>query len=178
MEEIYKGYKITIDQDEYADSPDIWENEDCFLVYDHRQFYVERKGFDPTEIFEQLGKRKTFEGYWIFPVFAYIHSGVSLSLGKNSYPFTCPWDTSFGGFALIKRQKGWSYKEDKAFAIAESLIEEWNQYLSGEVYYKKIEKLVDEEYKEIDSCYGYYDTPDNILNETKKEIDSYETCIH
>lgn len=148
------GFTGKIFQDEMAESPDIWGNEDTFIVYDHRQFTVKRKGFDPETIFEALqNKRKTFDGYWFFPVYAYIHSGVALSLGKNSYPFTCNWDTSFRGFALVKRQKGWTYTSNKAYKVAESLIEEWNQYLSGDVYGYQIEGP---DGNDLDSCWGFY----------------------
>ena len=38
----YKGHTIEIDYDETPYSPDEWGNEDMFIVYDHRQFYVKR----------------------------------------------------------------------------------------------------------------------------------------
>jgi hypothetical protein len=145
--------KIYYDQD--AESPDHWGNDDAFLVYDHRDFTVKRRGFDPSEIFETLNetKRKTFNGYWVFPVYAYIHSGVSLSLGRNSYPFNDRWDVSFKGFALVKRQKGWTYTEKKAYKVAETIVSEWNQYLSGDVYGFVIE---DHNGEHLDSCWGFY----------------------
>lgn len=40
----YKGFKIIIKPDDFInDSPNDWGNDDCFLVYDHRDFCVERK---------------------------------------------------------------------------------------------------------------------------------------
>lgn len=104
----YRGHKIEIYRDDNCDSPDRWGNDDVFLVYDHRQFYVERKGFDPAKIFETFQSKNIYNDYHIFAVFAYIHSGVALSLTRNSYPFNDRWDTSFKGFALVKKQKGWS----------------------------------------------------------------------
>lgn len=152
----HKGYKVSIVQDEDSESPDNWGNEDCFLVYDHRDFTVEVKGFDPEDIFNHFnesGHHKLFQGYFVFPVYAYIHSEVSLSLGRSSYPFTDPWDTSFKGFALVKRQKGWTYTREKAHKVAQSIVDEWNTYLSGEVCGYIIE---DSKGKEIESVWGFY----------------------
>jgi adenine specific DNA methylase Mod len=90
----YKGYRIKIRQDDSCESPNDWGNEDLFLVYDHRQFYVERKGFGLRSIYEFLhtDEKELWEGhkyhnYWIFPVDAYIHSGVHISLANTKdYP--------------------------------------------------------------------------------------------
>lgn len=143
--EEYKGRTIEIVYDEFAESPDYWGNEDYFIVYDHRDFTVERKGFDPETIFEHIAetKRMFYEGYWVFPLYAYIHSGVSLSLGQG----TDRWDTSYRGFVLVKRQKGWSYTRTRAEKIAQSIKDEWNEYLGGEVYGYDTGS---------DSCWGFY----------------------
>lgn len=167
----YKGFKIIIDNDsECSENPGDWGNEESFLVYDHRDFYVKREGFDPNDIFEtmQTGK-KLFEGYFYFPVYAYIHSGVSLSLGKMSYPFTDRWDVSFKGFALVKKQKG-SYTMEKAYKIAEGEIDMWNDYLSGNVWNFRTE---DKNEEMIDSCCGFYGDSEKsgLMDEAKSSID-------
>lgn len=165
--EIYKGIEIKIQYDEDYESPNDWGNDNVFLVYDHRQFNVRVNGFAPEYIVKAMqNKEKTFDGYYYFPVFAYIHSGISLSLCKNYYPFTCNFDTSFAGFALVKRGKG-MYTRDKAYKAAESLISTWNKYLSGEVFGYT---------SEYGSCWGYYGT-DSIpymIEEAKGEIDQAE----
>lgn len=43
--------------------PMIGVNEDLFLVYDHEQFYVERKGFEPRNIYEYLEIKKQIIKY-------------------------------------------------------------------------------------------------------------------
>lgn len=233
MIENYKGYKITIEQDENADNPDEWGNEDAFLVYSHRQFQVDRKGFEPREIFDYLNypkkplreeckeglgedyedrledwennKPTNYSDYHIFTVYAYIHSGISLSLSHNGDR----WDTSTTGFILVKRDAK-IIDEEQAEKIAQELIDTWNQYLSGNVYWFRIDKeikyfkvkeidldkldLINDkyaplsgieqfkgiseeivEYEDIDSCGGNYDSVDNILEDCKKQIDSYES---
>ena len=45
----YKNYSYLIEQDKFTENPDQW-SDDLFLVYDHRNFCIERDGFYPTEI--------------------------------------------------------------------------------------------------------------------------------
>ena len=108
--------------------------------------------------------KKLYDGFWFFPVYAYIHSGVALSLSRNGYPFTCGWNTSFKGFILVERVKGWSWKENQAYEIAESHIETWNIYLSGQIYGY---------YSEAGSCGGFYGDEGykEMMAEAKGEID-------
>lgn len=179
----YKGFKINVFMDENYDDQDL-KDDQAFIVYDHNQFYVRVKGFDPEEIFNYInekngskylplykhlnfinGKYET-NYYHVFPLYAYIHSGVALSLGNNSYPFTCPWDTSMSGFVLIKQVKGWTYRREKALKVAESVVENWNDGLSGNVWgytitYNPLEIINDEDNKpefdeEIESCWDFY----------------------
>lgn len=165
IEKTDKGYTARyLVQDNNSQSPDKNEDTEIFLVHYHRQFYIERKDVinenDLKSIFlnevdEDSRAKEIGNKYHILPVFAYIHSGLSLSLGNTNYPFTDEWDTSCCGAILVSKEE---WKElDKANAIAQSLIEEWNQYLSGDVY-----GIVKEEYdtnkKQInkDSCWGFY----------------------
>jgi len=166
----YKGFKINVFRDENCDSDQDWLNSDeAFIVYDHRQFDVRVKGFDPEEIYLHCREKKQwfYDDHYVFPLYAYIHSGVALSLSRSGYyPFTCPWDTSMSGFVLIKQVKGWTYRREKALKVAESLVENWNDALSGNVWgytitYNSVEVIDNEDYKEendeeIESCWGFY----------------------
>lgn len=158
LHKLINNQALEIVEDAYPRSPDEWGNEDIFLVYEHRQFTVEREGFKPEEIYNIAP-----EGYHVFVVYAYIHGGVSLSLGGGA----CSWDTSSTGYILVKKDEG--IKDEKA--SAQCLIEEWNQYLGGSVYgfklydlepYKKVyeNKAIDiesgEDMIEVDACWGYY----------------------
>ncbi|MCK9545001.1 MAG: hypothetical protein M0R03_23545 [Novosphingobium sp.] len=171
----YKGYKIKIRQDEFYESPNDWGDDEVFLVYDHRQFYVERTGFAPQSIYhylyakdiinsgndvdnsyqEELESYYEYENYFIFPVEAYIHSGVSLSLFTGTKQ--CRWDSSVSGYILVSRTTQiaaddyMSVPEDKAKEYAEGLIETWNTYLSGDVWGYIVEKA---------DCYFEISKPD------------------
>lgn len=202
MNEEYKGYKIKIVQDDHPESPDDWGREDCFLVYDHRQFTIKREGFAPEEIQDYLNDPKSdevwsFEDYYIFPVEAYIHSGVALTLGGNK---TCSFDSSVSGYILVNKS---DFSEDDVYGAAENLIVHWNQYLCGDVYGYIIEKKdiyytihksdldemintgtftskkylniadIEESWYEVESCYGFYGDSDGyILHEARSIVDN------
>jgi len=202
IEEIeYKNHRIRIAQDHDPLDP---EEGDCpvYLVHFHRQFgrcpdEVPFSGEDEAQWFlngpdkrradyeEELAEWKDDRKGWkVFPVSAYIHSGVSLSLGHGS-----GWDVSNCGAILIKDDGEWfdgNLTDERAEEIAEAHVKEWNQYLNGEVYGFMIdgplethqdlcEKCghVQREYEErevLDSCWGFYGL-DYCIEEAKGMVD-------
>jgi hypothetical protein len=86
--------------------------------------------------------------YHVFPLSAYIHSGVRLYLGTHK---VCQWDSCQVGLVFASKSE-WKTKV-KALKVVEGLIETWNDYLSGQVYGFIVENA---EGKHIDSCYGFY----------------------
>ena len=159
----YRGHEIEIWYSDFHESPDDWENTDIFLVFDHRDFCVERDGFDPQEIFEEAYSKgeRMFKGYWIFPVTAYIHSGVALYLTDQKVD---RWDSSFKGFVLVSHEEFGKPLESVAEKAAEGLIDTWNNYLRGEVYGWSTD---------WDSCGGYYgdESIPDMIEEAKGSID-------
>ena len=118
------------------------------------------------------------ERYVVFPLFAYIHSGVTLSLGE----FSCRWDSGqigwlvvdLGPAALFLEEAAHKDKEsiltwieecgekrEKARQRAKATVEMWNQYLSGDVWGYVVYKIemcsLEHKHRNIvDSCWGYY----------------------
>ena len=89
--------------------------------------------------------------YWFFPVYGYVHSGVSLSLK----PVSCRWDSGVAGYIAVKRpSRGGEWRARKAFlAYAEAYIETFNAWLAGACYgFEVIETGSDEV---VDSCWGF-----------------------
>ena len=178
----HAGFRVSIYQDEHEEGPGQWGNgkaEGIFLRAYHRQFHVDgvergitsRRGraMSQDEAIEFFNAHKNARGPWrVYPLYAYIHSGVCLSLGSDPSGGFDPggWDTSHLGFIAV-RKRDFPGKE-RARKAAESLVETWNQYLSGDVYGYVVEARVpdadgdegDATYEEVDSCWGCYGIED------------------
>jgi len=151
---------LEIHQDNFPDSPNDWGLSDIFLVYNHRDFFVKRLDFDPENIFDYLNNPYPciFDNFFFIPVYAYIHSGVSLSLSRGHDR----WDTSMAGYAVISKDIRKDMTEQDAIDYASNLLEEWNNYLDGNVYYFKLlkaeecDKCHHVHLEEVDRCGGFY----------------------
>ena len=168
-------YSYSIERDEYPTSPDEFNDYDsCFLVYDHRDFTVKVKGYEPLNIYEYIaeGNPPIYDGYFVFPVYAYIHSGVALSLGKNSYPFNDSFDTSMRGFALVKKDSEYTPTSEAAQKVAQALVTEWNDYLSGNVWVYQVARNGEI----VDSCAGFYgdEGKEDATNQAKEIIKHHQ----
>ena len=170
----YKGAKINIYQDNVVDGPDSWEDEGLFLVGFHRDFCVQRNGFDEdvcreliTGEIESEEAREIAKKYYYFGLEAYIHSGVVLAL---SYEGNFPdrrWDVSQLGLVFVSKKETKSRKRAKE--LAEGLIKDWNDYLSGNVYGYMIETSEGER----GGCWGFYGDweTSGLLEEARREAD-------
>jgi len=94
---------------------------------------------------------------WL-PVYAYIHSGVTI----NTTGFHCPWDSGQCGVIYIEVEdvlKEYSSKtltddlRKKVEGVLRAEVEEFDQYLRGEVYGFTV---LDEKEQHFDSCWGFY----------------------
>ncbi len=153
------GIEIEIEQDTDAQSPSENQDNGLFLVANHRQFFVQEPGEKSRQIdFDELLERfkKT---HWIFPLEAYIHSGVRLSFGSEGNFPDRRWDVSQLGFVFVSK-KEWRLSK-KAKAAAGALINEWNQYLEGDVWGYIVDRQGEHE-----SCWGFYGQ-DYCISEAK-----------
>jgi hypothetical protein len=106
-----------------------------------------------------------FESFHVFPLEAYIHSGVRLYL-SGGCAVDRAWDVSQIGAVLVSRAE-WP-ERDAAEKAAQGLIDTWNCYLSGDVW---VLTVTDPEGGEVDGpCGGYYGD-DYTLAEGKAIVD-------
>jgi len=152
-DEKFKGEFILkyLTQDSYPMSPDeSSDDSELFLVHYHRSFQVENKAVEKDDLVDLFrGDIDPDDGhylvdYHVFFTSAYIHSGVRLALGGSAFAGKLPgghyeFDVSQCGAVLVKKET-WP-DEDKAHKAAQSLIDEWNSYLCGDVYCCVVEKL-------------------------------------
>lgn len=174
---------IRIEYDMDPQSPDTWGDDGLFLVGYHRDFTVYRDKVVTEDQcrallsgdYEDVDKNTIKELkkiYHIFPLEAYIHSGVALYLA-NECQVDRAWDVSLLGAVFVSRQE-WKTRE-KAEKAARGLIETWNDCLSGNVYGYVVG---DERGEHLDSCYGFirdYNTEGGCLDEARAIAKHYNT---
>lgn len=201
-----KALNIIIQQDSYNENPLDWDNS-IKVAYSSTRYILGNEevpdladhimnllGYgeeyrariyneygDTRELFDVLLERLNKKGFVALPVYAYIHSGVTVS----TTPFSCRWDSGLTGFIYTKRadyiKDFWAKKNVKNSVIEKHLkgdLETFDTWLRGEVYYFSIEDS--ETGESLDSCGGFYgsnyaeDMADHINYEaygyTKKEI--------
>jgi hypothetical protein len=180
VKETPTGYEVKyMTPDPDPESPSEWEDDNAFLVNYHTDFEVERDSVLRKEdlrdlyIGEKTEKTKELQKkYWIFPVDAYIHGGVSLRL-EGGFHGMLPqgheeFDVSHVGAVFLAKSE-WK-SEKKAEEYAKAQIGTWNEYLSGDVY-----SLVNEKYdkgkKQVDyDVVGGYSGYKYALESLKTEI--------
>ena len=175
----YRSYSINIYQDyDYPFTPEEEENEDLFLVGFHREFSVEREGFerevcaylmggDIWDIEDEERAKEIKKEYHCFGLEAYIHGMVNLSLSyEGNYPDR-GWDVSQLGVVFVKRRKGLT--RDKARDMARDLVKYWNDLLSGNIHAFVVEK----DGEVIDSCGGFVgdDMFKDMIEEAQSAVD-------
>lgn len=162
----YKGYKITIEQDCDCGNPRTeWDNLGTMLCR-HKRYSLGDEEASKEIPWGDFSSWQEAEDYIlnkydvgvILPLFLYDHSGITM----NTTGFSCRWDSGQVGFIIItkdKMKKEYSKKriskqlKDKVAEYLKNEVESYDQYLTGDVYWYKIE---DANGDEIDSCGGFY----------------------
>lgn len=99
------------------------------------------------------------------PLWLYDHGGITISCGDRVYPYNDRWDSGLVGWIVYARQKddGEDWRKN-AFARMRAEVEEYDHYLTGEVYGFTLY----ENGEETDTIWSYYGsdlTQNGILDE-------------
>ena len=174
----YKGMSIKIYYDENADSPREWDN--LGTIYsNHRDYNLDNHKID--ELLEEDGRLHTDEldKYFIWlPVYAYEHSGITVSTG-HGYPYNDRWDSGLFGIIAVSKERvrkeyGWkNITKERRQQIEGHLrneIKDLDTWFTGQVFGFVAE---DENESHLDSCWGYYgnDGIKEAIEEAKAAID-------
>lgn len=143
--------KYRIEQDDDPQRPNEWGDDGLFIVANHRQFWVPAPGEKSIPQYANEVVDRYKKTHWVFPLEAYIHSGVVLAFSQEGNFPDRRWDVSQLGFVFASK-KEWRLSASARKAAA-GHIETWNQYLGGDVWGYIIE---DEEGNHLDSCWGFY----------------------
>jgi len=169
-EEAHEGHTIKIYHDTDAESPRDWDNLGT-LICGHRRYRLgDDHSHDDAHTFlrdlsgishdtdlsvDQLFKRAERHAV-ILPVYLYDHSGLAM----NTSGFHCPWDSGQVGFIYatlqtIRKEYGIvrvsAALREKVAAVLKQEVATYSDYLGGNVY----GYVVEDEYEEVDSCWGF-----------------------
>lgn len=166
----HKGYKIEIIPDEDAQNPrseDFGEKADTMVCFHSRYNLGDENHGYKTE--DYMGwnemEAKIIEDHnpvVIHPLYLYDHSGITISM-SHKYPYNDRWDAGQVGFIFMSRKNALNNWQKSKKTSNQSLrprverflkatIEEYDQYLRGDVYGFEITK----DGEHVDSCWGYF----------------------
>lgn len=139
-------YTLKIEHDECA--IDMWDDEtELIFLSNHRHYNSRNNDGIEFENFEAMSElRDHYKDHSIFPIYAYIHSGIALSTGRE-YPFDDQWDSGLFGFLIIPPNTLTPTLEN-----VKRYVESWSMNWNGENYGYVIE---DSNNEIIKSCYGF-----------------------
>jgi hypothetical protein len=161
-------------QDDDPRPPNEDDDNGLFLVNYHRDFWVINDKFitrDQLASWYRGEKIEQAKTHWIFTLGMYSHSGVILRLGSKSFVGDSRgWDSSMNGAVFVRKDE-WKLSAE-AEKAAESLVQEWNNYLRGNIwgYVKDVfdAKTKERVKAECKSCWGYNDEYNKALESLKK----------
>jgi hypothetical protein len=171
-EEVHASHTIKVFQDVDAQSPREDDNLGTMTCF-HRKYSLGDKHNFSVDEFKDEWLPENKKNLIILPLFLYDHGGITMSIGS----FNDRWDSGQIGFIYVTKEKireeyGWKRLTPKRIdRIKEYLkgeVEEYDQYLTGDIFGFKIEGPYCE-----DSCWGYYGTKAAIEGATR----SIDHCI-
>jgi hypothetical protein len=148
--------EIHYDQDPYT--PELA----CTITYNTRSRYTLGTVTADSERDEAIARSIRSGEYIGLPVFAYVHGGVAIQAAQTN-PFHCQWDSGRSGWAYMTKaevREAFGVKritksiKEQALALMRAEVENFSQYLNGEVYGFIIRDTNTDE--ALDSCWGYY----------------------
>lgn len=165
----YKGYSISIYQDDASESPREMDNLGKIALF-HKGYSLPNEEGISIEQAQRIERDK--KRYLSLPVYGYDHGMLTISTS----PYSCSWDSGKLGIIYVSREDarkeyGRLYSK-KALNLLNAEIKVYNQYLIGEVYGYKI---TDPSGNETDSCWGFYgDYEGELMCQAKSIIDYTE----
>lgn len=178
--EVFGPFRIEVLYDEHAECPiREWDWPGMAMCLDFGRYgsmkTKDEEKLNPNEFLERIGA-VTEDGdlvepkdWLVLPVYAYIHSGITISLGK----FSCSWDSGCCGYVAIDRTSE-DFKDRTEEGLTEalkSMVETADKFLTGQVYMYRVVREVDGEH--VDSCHGFFEDPEYVLNEGKDSAKYY-----
>ena len=135
-------YRIELMHDCDPITPREWDNVAHFCFW-HGRYNMAQELKQYTSAPELKELRRAHPDAYIYPVYMYDHSNISLSLGR----FGCRFDSGLLGFAIVDKSRAsdvfgiTELTEERAREIVSDELQEYEQYINGEVYAVSIDKI-------------------------------------
>ena len=164
-------YVVTLEQDEWAESPREWDNLGTMLCL-HRNYNL---GDEPNVSWDEMESLVSQRSVVSLPLYLYDHSGITMS----TRPFGDRWDSGQVGYIyvthedILKEFGGKRVTQKRIKQVLETLRDEvatYDTYIRGDIYTVTIKT---DSGLYIDSCSGYYgDDYKELLDE--HDVQDYE----
>lgn len=147
-------YTYELKEDDYPGSfEDLYGESPFHIGYSNRSRYI--LGTKPLSRDEMESIEEQEDTYFSLPVYAYVHSGSTISLS----PFSCPWDSGRSGIIYARKDDlveslgpNWESLVNQA---AQYVVEAFDMYLGGDVYTVLVH---DADGEIVESCGGFLGT--------------------
>lgn len=135
--------------EEYKDDNGEWQERDMPYVVKS----AGRKGYDTVDIWETYEEylKQQHDAAVVLPLYLYDHSGITMKIG----PFGDRWDSGQVGFIFVtnKKLKEEGMTVEQATTCLKGEVEEYDQYLTGDVY----GFVITDQLGTVDeSCWGFF----------------------
>lgn len=167
-----EGAKLEIYHDDNPIDPREWDNIGHMICF-HRRYNLgdehdlHESDFDSWEEIEET-LRNEYNAVVILPLYLYDHSGITMSVG----PFACGWDSGQVGYIYASKEdieKAYGEYNTETHVLAERTlyaeVEEYDDYLTGNVYGYIAYTWDGDDWIETDSCWGYFRDYKYIVDE-------------
>ena len=128
--------RLSLSRDD--DTEDPLSYDDAIFLVSYTRNYGSNHGYtDREDLFEEAKQK----GWMLFPVYAYIHSGITFSVDSSldadwyggSNPYECKWDSGIYGYLVVDNaQLGW--KTENISEHVENIIDEYDTWAQGECF--------------------------------------------
>lgn len=130
------------------EQPDYHADEFFMRLMQEREAEVNGK-YPPDEIEPEHLERYIDKHFYVLPLYLLDHSGLSMSTGS----FNDSWDSGQVGWIYMSKDKAAKEGIKDPLALLRSEVNEFDQYLTGDVWGYEI---TDDGGHHLDSCWGFY----------------------
>lgn len=171
--------KYELIHDEDCECP-LDKNDPVKITYWHRARTILGIESVDEERMEELNRLRKAGTIIAVPVWAYVHSDVTLKAAETN-PFTCPWDSGQSGIVYIDKHKAlveyqWKrmspHRLDTVRQRLKATVDEFSKWLQGDCWGYRI---LDDDGTEVASCWGFIGR-EYAEEQAKEEMKRWEEC--